>query len=283
MGAPNNTVPQVNYLLILRFLTVLGVVLKAVLLAGGLGTRMKEETEFRPKPMVEIGGKPVLWHIMKVLAQQGITDFIICAGYKSEFIKNYFANYGVSNLDFTIKLGDQDSIVYHGSHDELEWTVTVLDTGLETMTGGRIKRAQKFIGDEPFLCTYGDGIADVNVGELLEFHQKHGKFATMTTTQLSSRFGVVDMNEDGTVTQFREKPKVNDWVNIGYFLFNQEVFDYLDENCVLEDAPLRTLAAEQQIGAFRHSGFWQPMDTQREYQILNDIWNKGNAPWKIWN
>ena len=274
---------KVNYPLGISSSNWQGNILKAVLLAGGFGTRMKEETEFRPKPMVEIGGKPVLWHIMKVLSQHGIKDFVICTGYKSEFIKTYFANYGSANLDFTIKLGDQDSIVYHGSHDEFEWTVTVVDTGLETMTGGRIKRAQKFIGDEPFLCTYGDGIADVNVGELMEFHKKHGKHASMTTTQLSSRFGVVDMTEDGTVTQFREKPKVNDWVNIGYFIFNKEVFNYLDENCVLEETPLRTLAQDQEIGAFKHHGFWQPMDTQREYQILNDIWNKGDAPWKTWN
>lgn len=257
--------------------------LKAVLLAGGFGTRMKEETEFRPKPMVEIGGKPVLWHIMKVLAQQGIKDFVICTGYKSEFIKTYFANYGSANLDFTIKLGDQSSIVYHGSHDEFEWTVTVVDTGLETMTGGRIKRAQKFIGDEPFLCTYGDGIADVDIRSLISFHQAHGKIASLTTTQLSSRFGVVDMDETGVVKQFREKPKVNDWVNIGYFIFNQQIFDYLDANSVLEEEPLRGLAADGQIGAFKHTGFWQPMDTQREYQILNDMWNKGQAPWKIWS
>lgn len=256
--------------------------MKAVLLAGGLGTRMKEETEFRPKPMVEIGGKPVLWHIMKVLSHQGIKDFVICTGYKSEFIKNYFANYGSANLDFTVKLGDHESIIYHGSHDEFEWTVTVADTGLETMTGGRIKRAQKYIGDEPFLCTYGDGIADVDVAGLVEFHRSHGKVASMTTTQLTSRFGVVDVEPDGTVTRFREKPMVNDWVNIGYFIFNKEIFDQLGDNSVLEEEPLKSLAEVNQIGAFKHSGFWQPMDTQREYQILNDIWNRGDAPWKIW-
>ena len=257
--------------------------MKAVLLAGGFGTRMKEETEFRPKPMVEIGGKPVLWHIMKVLAQQGIKDFVICTGYKSEFIKTYFANYGSANLDFTIKLGDQSSIVYHGSHDEFEWTVTVVDTGLETMTGGRIKRAQKFIGKEPFLCTYGDGIADVDIRSLIEFHEAHGKIASLTTTQLSSRFGVVDIDETGAVIQFREKPKVNDWVNIGYFIFNNQIFDFLDSNSVLEEEPLRSLASKSEIGAFQHHGFWQPMDTQREYQILNDMWNKGQAPWKSWS
>jgi glucose-1-phosphate cytidylyltransferase len=256
--------------------------LKAVLLAGGLGTRMKEETEFRPKPMVEIGGKPVLWHIMKVLSNYGIRDFIICTGYKSEFIKTYFANYGTANLDFTVKLGHPDSIIYHGSHDEFEWTVTVVDTGLNTMTGGRIKRIQEFIGEESFLCTYGDGIADVDIAELQRFHSAHGKIASMTTTQLTSRFGVVDITSDGSVAQFREKPKVNDWVNIGYFIFNKEIFDSLEFDSVLEEAPLRALAAAKEIGAFQHKGFWQPMDTQREYQILNDIWNAGDAPWKIW-
>jgi len=256
---------------------------KAVLLAGGFGTRMKEETEFRPKPMVEIGGKPVLWHIMKILSAYGIKDFVICTGYKAEFIKTYFANYGPANLDFTVKLGDPDSIVYHGKHDEFEWNVTVVDTGLETMTGGRIKRIQKFIGDEPFFCTYGDGIADVDISKLLEFHKSHGKLASMTTTQMRSRFGVVDVEADGIVAHFREKPMVNDWVNIGYFIFEPGVFEYLEDNSVLEQEPLHNLAANRQIGAFAHEGFWQPMDTQREYQQLNEIWNAGNAPWRIWD
>lgn len=256
--------------------------MKAVLLAGGFGTRMKEETEFRPKPMVEIGGKPVLWHIMKLLSAQGIKDFVICTGYKSEYIKTYFANYGTANLDFTLRLGHPDSIVYHGSHDEFDWTVTVVDTGLDTMTGGRIKRVQDYVGEERFLCTYGDGIANVDLKALIEHHESHGKAATLTTTQLHSRFGVVDVDEDGNVSQFREKPMVNDLVNIGYFIFEPQVFDYLEPNSVLEQEPLRNLATDGQISAFKHSGFWQPMDTQREYQQLNEIWNTGNAPWKIW-
>jgi glucose-1-phosphate cytidylyltransferase len=258
--------------------------MKAVLLAGGLGTRMREETEFRPKPMVEVGGKPVLWHIMKVLAAQGITEFIICAGYKSEYIKNYFYNYGSSNLDFTVTLGDQSSIVYHGSHEEFDWKVTVADTGATTMTGGRIKRIRKFLDDgEPFLCTYGDGIADVDIAGLRDYHAQHGKLATMTATQAISRFGVVDLEPDGSVEKFREKPKVDDWINIGYFIFEQGVFDYLGDNSVLEEEPLHTLANDGQIGAFRHQGFWQPMDTQRESQLLNQLWDSGNAPWKTWN
>lgn len=257
--------------------------MKAVLLAGGLGTRMREETEFRPKPMVEVGGRPVLWHIMKVLGAQGITDFVICSGYKSEFIKNYFYNYGASNLDFTIRLGDQSSTVFHGSHDEFDWTVTVVDTGASTMTGGRIKRIQKYVQDEPFLCTYGDGIADINIPQLAAFHKEHGKFATMTTTQPTSRFGVVDVDEDSTVLHFREKPKVNDWINIGYFMFGPEIFNYLESDSVLEEEPLRRLASDSQLAAFQHLGFWQPMDTYRESQLLNEIWDSGKAPWKIWN
>ena len=257
--------------------------MKAVILAGGLGTRMREETEFRPKPMVEIGGKPVLWHIMKIYAEAGITDFVICAGYKGEIIKNYFYNYGVSNMDFTVKLGSHDEIVYHGNHDEFNWTVTVADTGPKTMTGGRIKRIQKYVGDEPFLCTYGDGVADVDIQSLIEQHKSHGKLATMTTTKPLSRFGVVDIEPDGSVKNFREKPKVEDWINIGYFVFQPEVFSLIDgDQTVLEEEPLHKLADQNQISAFAHEGFWQPMDTFRESQLLNEIWDTGNAPWKSW-
>jgi len=258
--------------------------MKAVLLAGGLGTRMREETEFRPKPMVEVGGRPVLWHIMKILGHYGLSDFVVCTGYKSEYIKSYFANYGVSNLDFTITLGDQSSIRHHGSHDEFNWQVTVADTGLSTMTGGRIKRIQKYVGDEPFLCTYGDGIADVDIAGLLEFHRAHGKLATVTATQPMSRFGVIDLEQDGVVATFREKPKTEDWINIGYFIFEPGVFDYLDgDDTVLEDQPLLRLAKDGQIAAFAHHGFWQPMDTFRESQALNNLWNSGNPPWKVWH
>jgi glucose-1-phosphate cytidylyltransferase len=244
---------------------------------------MREETEFRPKPMVEVGGRPVLWHIMKILGQQGINEFVICTGYKSEFIKNYFSNYGSVNQDFTVKLGDPSSMVVHGSHDEFDWTVTVAYTGASTMTGGRIKKVQKYVGDEPFLCTYGDGIADVDIKGLQEHHQSHGRIATMTTTQPMSRFGVVDLNGEGNVEKFREKPKTDDWINIGYFIFNPPIFDYLDDNSVLEEEPLHTLANEHQISAFKHTGFWQPMDTQRESQMLNELWDSGRAPWKTWN
>ena len=257
--------------------------MKAVLLAGGLGTRMREETEFRPKPMVEVGGKPVLWHIMKILSAQGIKDFIVCTGYKSEYIANYFANYGSSSKDFTVTLGEESSIVYYDDHEELDWRVTVAYTGADTMTGGRIKRVQKYVGDEPFLCTYGDGIANVDVRALQQFHAEHGRLATMTTTRPYSRFGVIDIQEDGSVAKFREKPQTDDWVNIGYFIFQPEVFDFIDgDPTVLEEKPLHTLADRGELSAFRHDGFWQPMDTYRESQMLNDLWRTG-APWKIWD
>ena len=256
--------------------------MKAVLLAGGLGTRMREETEYRPKPMVEVGGKPVLWHIMKILSSHGINEFVVCAGYKAEMIANYFANYSIMNSDFTVRLGDHSLTPHQITHDEDDWTVTVVNTGLNTMTGGRIKRIQKYIGDEPFFCTYGDGIADVDISKLIEFHRSHGRIGTMTTTRPFSRFGVVDFAGDGTVAQFREKPQTDDWVNIGYFIFEPEFFNYIDgDSTVLEQAPLRNLANDRQLTAFKHDGFWQPMDTQREYQMLNEIWD-GGAPWKNW-
>lgn len=256
--------------------------MKAVILAGGLGTRMREETEFRPKPMVEIGGKPVLWHIMKVLGTQGIKDFVICAGYKSEYIKNYFHNYAALNLDYTVTLGDENGSFFHGSNDEFDWTVTVADTGETTMTGGRIKMIERFVQGETFLATYGDGIANVDISSLLQLHENHGKTATMTVTQPASRFGVVEIEDSGLVTNFREKPKVMDWINMGYFVFQPEIFSYLTEESVLEEEPLRELAGARELGAYKHKGFWQPMDTYREYLSLNELWQTHRAPWRTW-
>lgn len=257
--------------------------MKAVLLAGGLGTRMREETEFRPKPMVEVGGRPVLWHIMKVLGQRDIHDFVVCTGYKGEIIKNYFLNYLAMNQDFTVKLGDNDKIKYHGDHDEQHWTVTVADTGATTMTGGRIKRVQKYVEGERFLATYGDGIADIDVEALLAFHKSHGKLATVTTMRPTSRFGVMDLADDGSVREFKEKPQVEGWINIGFFIFEPGIFDYLaGDDTVLEQEPLARLAADGQIAAFEHTGFWQPMDTFRESQMLNEMWDEGTAPWRSW-
>lgn len=256
--------------------------LKAVLLAGGLGTRMREETEFRPKPMVEVGGRPVLWHIMKILAAQGLNEFVVCAGYKGEIIKNYFLNYAALNQDFTVRLGDRESVKYHDEHGEADWTVTVADTGGTTMTGGRIKRIQRHVQGERFLCTYGDGIADIDLDKLVAFHESHGKIATVTAVQPASRFGVLDLHDDGSVNAFREKPKMEDWINIGFFVFEPQIFDYLEPNSVLEQEPLSRLAADGQIAAFPHHGFWQAMDTYRESQALNELWNNGDAPWRNW-
>jgi glucose-1-phosphate cytidylyltransferase len=244
---------------------------------------MREETEFRPKPMVEVGGRPVLWHIMKVLGQQSVKDFVVCTGYKGEHIKNYFSNYGAVNQDFTVKLGGDRAITYHGDdHDEAHWTVTVADTGPVTMTGGRIKRIKKYVDGERFLCTYGDGIANVDIDALLAVHKSHGKLATVTTVQPVSRFGMLDLDDDGSVMQFREKPQVDGWINIGYFIFEPGIFDYLEDDSVLEEEPLRRLALDGQIAAYRHDGYWQPMDTYRETLMLNELWSSGAAPWKTW-
>jgi len=255
--------------------------LKALLLAGGLGTRLREETEFRPKPMVEIGGRPILWHIMKNLATFGIRDFIIATGYKSDMIKDYFLNYEAWNNDFTIELGRKDSLTFHDAHHEGNWNVTVAYTGAETMTGGRVHRAAKYLDDEPFLVTYGDGLADVNIAELAAFHAASGTIATVTTVQPASRFGIMSVEPDGKVTSFTEKPTLDSWINGGFFVFDHEVLDYLDENCVLEEDPLARLAAEGQLSAYRHHGYWQPIDTYREFKLLNELWDSGHAPWIV--
>lgn len=256
--------------------------MKAVLLAGGLGTRLREETEFKPKPMVEVGGRPILWHIMKNFAQANIKDFVIATGYRSDVIKEYFLNYEARNNDFTVELGEKDSIQYHGNHDESNWKVTVAFTGESTMTGGRVNRVRKYLSDERFICTYGDGLADVDMEKVIAFHEAHGKIATVTTVQPLSRFGVMDVDSNGVVTQFREKPKVEGWVNVGFFVFEPQIFDYLDDECTLEEAPLGQLAKNHELAAYRHDGFWQPMDTYRESKLLNDLWDSGSAPWKTW-
>jgi glucose-1-phosphate cytidylyltransferase len=256
--------------------------MKVVLLAGGLGTRLREETEYRPKPMVEIGGKPILWHIMKNFASQGLSEFIVCTGYRGEVIKDYFLNYRARNCDFTVTVGRDEQIEYHNISSSDNWKVTVVDTGPDTMTGGRVKRIQSYLANEQFIVTYGDGLADVDVRSLLKFHASHGRPATVTTVRPLSRFGVMDLAPDGTVTQFREKPLTDDYVNAGYFVFEPQVLDLLDEDCVLEQAPLQSLAQQRQLAAFRHDGFWQPMDTYREFVLLNEMWNLGKAPWKTW-
>lgn len=257
--------------------------MKAVLLAGGLGTRMREETEFRPKPMVEIGGKPVLWHLMKIFSAYAITDFVICAGYKGEQIKEYFLNYAARNMDFTITLGKSNDLVFHGDHLESDWHVTVADTGAKTLTAGRVERIERFVEGEQFIVTYGDGLADLDVTKLIAFHGERGRKATITTVRPLSRFGLVDV-EDCVVRRFREKPQIDDWVSAGFFVFEPSVFEYLQngEVMMLEDQPLARLAEEDELAAFRHDGFWQPMDTYRESVLLNELWDRGVAPWKVW-
>mgnify|MGYP000022743893 CR=1 FL=1 len=256
--------------------------MKAVLLAGGLGTRMREETEFRPKPMVEVGGRPVLWHIMKNLGHYGITDFIVATGYKSDVIKEYFLNYEALSNDFTIELGKKDSLEFYDAHDEANWRVTVTYTGDDTPTGGRVHRASKYLDDEPFLVTYGDGLADVDIAALRSFHEQQGTLATVTTVQPFSRFGVMEVGDNQKVRDFREKPQLDGWINIGFFIMQPGALAYLNDDSVLEEEPLAHLAKDGQLSAFRHTGFWQPMDTYRENRMLNEMWEEGSAPWRVW-
>lgn len=243
---------------------------------------MREETEFRPKPMTEIGSKPVLWHIMKIFSLHGHNEFVICAGYKGQIIKEYFANYAMYSRDFTTKLGASDATVFHGEHDEAEWEVTVADTGLDTQTGGRLARVRKYLDDSTFLCTYGDGIAPVQITDLVAHHRTVGKSATMTVTKPTTRFGVVEVSQTSVVTRFLEKPVSRDFVNMGFFVFGPEIFEGLADETVLEEAPLQRLAEREDLAAFQHDGFWKPMDTYREFQELNSLWDKGLAPWKVW-
>ena len=256
--------------------------MKAVMLAGGMGTRLREETEYRPKPMVEIGGKPILWHIMKNLSQHNISEFVICLGYKGDQIKDYFVNYLTRVNDLTVHLGSKSSTVYHGNFDEEHWSVTLADTGLNTMTGGRIHRIQKYVEGERFLCTYGDGLADIDIDQLLRFHQKHKKIATVTAVRPRTRFGAMEIDQALKVKKFMEKPRAEKWVNGGLFIFEPHIFRYLESDCVLESDPLENLAKDGELMAFEHNGFWQPMDTFREVQELNVLWDKDLAPWRNW-
>jgi len=256
--------------------------MKAVLLAGGLGTRLREETDIRPKPMVQIGNRPILWHIMKNLASQGISDFIIATGYKAEVIKDFFVNYETVTNDVTVTLGDRNSLKVHGDHDEADWTVTVAYTGDLTNTGGRVLNVAKYLGEEPFFLTYGDGLADVSLPALLQTHAEHGKAATISTMQPMSRFGVIDFDGSGNVSEFREKPRLDGWINIGFMILEQRALEYFTEDCVLESGPLADMATAGELAAYRHEGFWQPMDTYRESTLLNELWASGEAPWKSW-
>lgn len=256
--------------------------MKAVILAGGLGTRLSEATNLIPKPMVEIGGKPILWHIMKIYSQYGINDFVVCCGYKQYVIKEYFANYFYHNCDITVDLSE-GSIQTRDSHSE-NWKVTLVDTGLKTMTGGRVQRIQKYIGNEPFLLTYGDGVADINIDETIEEHKKSGKVLSMTAYQPSGKLGVLDIDADGTLKSFQEKPQQGgSWINAGFFVCEPELFNYLNgDEEMFEREPMQRLMAKQQIHVYKHNGFWKPMDTLRDSQELNKMWDENKAPWKIW-
>ena len=257
--------------------------MKAVILCGGLGTRMREETEFRPKPLVEIGGRPILWHIMKMYAHHGFREFVLCLGYRGDMIKEYFLNYEAMNNDFTITLGRDNHTVVHGAHQEQEFQVTLADTGPSTMTGGRIKRVEKFIDGDTFMATYGDGVADVDLTALIEFHRKHGRLATVTVVRPTSRFGLVELEADASVSSFKEKPEIDAWANAGFLVFERPVFEYLHgDDCVLEQEPLRRLAQGGQLAAYRHDGFFYGMDTHRDYTALNELWESGQAPWRTW-
>lgn len=255
--------------------------MKVVILAGGLGTRLSEETSIRPKPMAEVGEKPILWHIMKIYSHYGFNEFIICLGYKGYMIKEYFSNYFLHNCDVTFDMRTNERHVHQNVNEP--WRVTLLDTGAETMTGGRVKRAQPYVEGDRFMLTYGDGVADVDIDALVAFHAAHGKLATITAVQPLGRFGALDL-EDETVMSFREKPVGDgDWINGGFMVLEPEVFDRIEgDSTVLEQEPLRSLARDHELRAFRHPGFWQPMDTLRDKMHLEQLWLSGSAPWRVW-
>lgn len=255
--------------------------MKVVILAGGLGTRLAEETVVRPKPMAEIGEKPILWHIMKTYSHYGLNEFVICLGYKGYMIKEYFSNYFLHNCDVTFDMRTNELCVHQNVNEP--WKVTLVDTGVETMTGGRVRRIRPYVEGETFMLTYGDGVADVDITALADFHAAHGKTATLTAVQPLGRFGALEVEGD-VVREFREKPLGDgDWINGGFMVLEPAVFDRLDsDDTVLEQGPLRTLAEDGELRAFRHEGFWQPMDTLRDKRVLEDLWDSGEAPWKVW-
>lgn len=257
--------------------------MKAVILAGGYGTRLSEATNLIPKPMVEIGGKPILWHIMKSYSHYGINEFVICCGYKGYVIKEFFANYFLHMSDVTFDLKN-NSMEVHNSHAE-NWKVTLVDTGLDTMTGGRIKRIQKYIGNETFLLTYGDGVIDLNIEDSIKFHEKSKKALTVTAYKPQGKFGSLNISEDGNVKSFTEKPAGDgSWVNAGYFVCEPEIFNYIpdDDTCIFERSPLENIAKDGKMNSFKHTGFWKPMDILRDNKELNKMWDENNAPWKVW-
>lgn len=256
--------------------------MKVVILAGGFGTRLSEETELKPKPMIEIGGKPILWHIMKIYSYYGFNEFVVLLGYKGYYIKEYFANYFLHQSDVTFNMSTGEMEVHNNESEP--WKVTLLDTGINTMTGGRIKKAKDFLGEEPFFLTYGDGVADINIKELLSFHKNSNSKLTVTAAYPEARFGALNINEEGIVTDFIEKPQNEaGWINAGFFVCEPEVFDYLDgDETIFEQEPLKKLTKEGYLSSFKHYGFWKPMDTLRDKISLQSLWESENPPWKVW-
>jgi glucose-1-phosphate cytidylyltransferase len=257
--------------------------MKVVILCGGLGTRISEESHLKPKPMIEIGERPILWHIMKIYSHYGFNDFIICLGYKGYSIKEYFAHYFLHESDVTFDFTASNQQIVHHNNAE-PWKVTLVNTGIETMTGGRVKRIQPYIGNETFMLTYGDGVSDVNIQELVKYHKSHGKFATVTSTQPSGKFGALNLDGSNHVNGFQEKPKGDGgWINAGFFVLEPHIFNNIaGDATILEREPLENLAKEDQLVAYKHMGFWQPMDTLRDKNSLEDLWKSGMAPWKVW-
>lgn len=257
--------------------------MKAVILAGGFGTRISEESHLKPKPMIEIGEKPILWHIMKEFSYYGVNDFVICAGYKQHIIKEWFADYFIHTSDITFDFTKENRMIVHNKHAE-PWKVTVVDTGLNTQTGGRIKRIKEYIGNETFIVTYGDAVSDLNIPKLLSYHKEHGKIGTMSLYNFGQSKGVVDIGKDGNINEFREKSNFDgDLINIGYMVFEPKLFNYIEgDNTIFEKESLCRLVQEKQLAGFVHKGFWQCMDTLREKQKLEKMWSEGKAPWKIW-
>ena len=256
--------------------------MKVVILAGGMGTRISEETDLKPKPMIEIGGKPMLWHIMKIYSHYDFNDFVICLGYKGYMIKEYFANYFLHQADVTIDMKNNKMEIHHQKAEP--WKVTLIDTGMETMTGGRIKRIEKYTGNKPFMLTYGDGVADINIKNLVKFHKESGKLATMTSIQPAGRFGALNLDKNDNVLSFLEKPKGDgSWINGGFFVLEPEVFKYIEEDkSTWEREPLEKIVSEKQLSTYKHDGFWKCMDTLRDKIELEESWHAKKAPWKIW-
>ncbi|MCM3765771.1 glucose-1-phosphate cytidylyltransferase [Neobacillus niacini] len=258
--------------------------MKVVILAGGYGTRISEESHLKPKPLIEIGDYPIIWHIMKIYSAYGFNEFIICLGYKGHMLKDYFLNYFLYKSDVTVDFSKENRLDIHQNFAE-PWKITLANTGIQTMTGGRVKKIQKYIGNEPFMLTYGDGVANVDLKKLVQFHNEHGKIATLTAVQPSGRFGALSLNNDQLVKSFKEKVKGDgSWINGGFFVFQPEVFHYLgDDRTVLEKEPLENLANEGQLMAYKHDGFWHPMDTLRDKKYLEELWMTEIPPWKVWS